>query len=59
MLTLLNSVPLHSTTRFISLHCISYPSLWKIINQAMEPKIRWSVNNLDFLSEVEKKETFI
>jgi len=55
MLTVLNSVPQDSTTRFISLHCISYPFLWKIINQAMEQKIRWSVNNLRLFIGSRKK----
>jgi hypothetical protein len=55
MLPLLNRVPLDSTTRFISLYCTSYPSLWKIINQAMEPKIAGLLTIPDFLFVVEQK----
>jgi hypothetical protein len=55
MLLPLNRVPLDSTTRFISLHCTSYPSLRKIINQAIEPKIAGLLTIPDFLFVVEHK----
>jgi hypothetical protein len=57
MLPLLNRVPLDSTTRFISHNCTSYPSPWKIINQAMEPKIVGLLTVPDFLFVVERKKT--